>query len=773
MSSPSALLALGVGVDGGGGDGDGDARQDDMSVDEEMQCANDADMIVRAINGRNRKRSAGNNGVCRYVTPSRVVALSCILLVGLGLVFSGIGAFGPMPGNERMSGHDDDTNANVAAAAVVRDLQAASRSALLRSCAAGQKTRRCTSFEGMHGGIGLQSDESANAAFVCYCPGQGKVRDFTLEVYRTVVPNRLVVGGNLSRVVFHARHPGTVVVDDDMSPGPTLIVDEHDWVRVRVVNRMSANSTTVHWHGMIQHDTVHSDGVPALTQCEIGPGQEVTYEFSASLSGTFWWHSHSGMQLAMNMAGAFIVNRRFRDANQTEGRLYGYDTDFTFFIQDFYSNDADTLLWNHYLTPSSHGHAPVPDTITVNGKFSGTLAIVADRHSSSRLRFVAANTMSDYTISVDGVRMLVIETDGTNTVPTAVANFTMQPGQRVSVVVDWRTVPRSTDSVYIRITDNINPADCIVPPYAVPGAKPLDPHYLAVAQFRETSQQQPLHLPLLPTYTGTLHGPHAPPESDVNQMSAVPLDPKEAPAPTHFLYMTIGFSEGADGVRRGTLNGISHMPHGPPILHSYLANNDDDCDMCDTDANDDDGDEEHEDALETVETKEEEKEDRVVAHIPRVTPLPSFDFDLSHDPMHTPVGLIPIYHTATGEYNLPYLAVIDMLIVNTDTGGHPIHKHTHPFWLISTSEWPEAELQNRFNYPRRDVVTVVAGGWSKIRFIVDNPGVWALHCHIDWHAHSNMFATLIEAPNVMQLSGQTIPKDFLDICHPTRVSRQQ
>jgi FtsP/CotA-like multicopper oxidase with cupredoxin domain len=220
--------------------------------------------------------------------------------------------------------------------------------------------------------------------------------------------------------------------------------------------------------------------------------------------------------------------------------------------------------------------------------------------------------------------------------------------------------------------------------------------------------------------------------------------------------MTVGFSTGADGIRRGALNGIAHMPHGPPILHAYLANNDDACDMCDADAADD---------VDDVDGGERSPSR------PRVTPLPSFDFNLSHDPAHTPAGLIPIYHTATGEYSLPHLAVIEMLIVNTDMGGHPMHKHAHPFWLIATSKWPEAEWANRFNYPRRDVVTVQAGGWAKIRFIADNPGVWALHCHVLFHHFSGMFATLIEAPNVMQLSGQKIPKDFLEICRPTHVSR--
>ena len=35
----------------------------------------------------------------------------------------------------------------------------------------------------------------------------------------------------------------------------------------------------------------------------------------------------------------------------------------------------------------------------------------------------------------------------------------------------------------------------------------------------------------------------------------------------------------------------------------------------------------------------------------------------------------------------------------------------------------------------RDTVTLPAGGYLRLRWIVDNPGAWLTHCHIDWHLY--------------------------------------
>ena len=54
--------------------------------------------------------------------------------------------------------------------------------------------------------------------------------------------------------------------------------------------------------------------------------------------------------------------------------------------------------------------------------------------------------------------------------------------------------------------------------------------------------------------------------------------------------------------------------------------------------------------------------------------------------------------------------------------------------MVSTSEAPDAEALYSPIFLRRDVVSIPANGWARIRFVADNPGAWLFHCHIEWCA---------------------------------------
>ena len=107
------------------------------------------------------------------------------------------------------------------------------------------------------------------------------------------------------------------------------------------------------------------------------------------------------------------------------------------------------------------------------------------------------------------------------------------------------------------------------------------------------------------------------------------------------------------------------------------------------------------------------------------------------------------------QFIIPFNKTIQILINNTDGGEHPFHLHGHNFWVIATSEFPEAETLFADNYVKRDVVSVPAEGWAIIRFVSDNPGVWGFHCHIDWHVAAGLVASVIEAPSVLIANAAT------------------
>jgi FtsP/CotA-like multicopper oxidase with cupredoxin domain len=72
-------------------------------------------------------------------------------------------------------------------------------------------------------------------------------------------------------------------------------------IQVTVHNQITgpAEGTTLHWHGMLQKGTNYADGVPAVSQCPIAPGQSFTYTFQASLYVSF---THCHVMLSDSMA---------------------------------------------------------------------------------------------------------------------------------------------------------------------------------------------------------------------------------------------------------------------------------------------------------------------------------------------------------------------------------------------------------------------------------------------------------------------------------------
>jgi len=90
-------------------------------------------------------------------------------------------------------------------------------------------------------------------------------------------------------------------------PGPTIEVTEGDRVRVLFENRLP-EPTTVHWHGI--ELPISMDGVPAISQPLVRPGERFTYEFTLRQNGTFFYHTHMAMQEMMGALGFFIIHPR-------------------------------------------------------------------------------------------------------------------------------------------------------------------------------------------------------------------------------------------------------------------------------------------------------------------------------------------------------------------------------------------------------------------------------------------------------------------------------
>lgn len=137
-----------------------------------------------------------------------------------------------------------------------------------------------------------------------------------------------------------------------------------------------------------------------------------------------------------------------------------------------------------------------------------------------------------------------------------------------------------------------------------------------------------------------------------------------------------------------------------------------------------------------------------------------------------------------GEYTHPVVLghnqVVEIILNNGDGGTHPFHLHGHNFQVINREPayGPDFnsyldgdpigyDANNHTDFPafpiRRDVVVLPPQGFVVLRFVADNPGIWAFHCHIDWHMASGLAMTFVEAPELIPTSVD-IPADHYAAC---------
>ncbi|CAG8647551.1 4895_t:CDS:10, partial [Funneliformis caledonium] len=111
--------------------------------------------------------------------------------------------------------------------------------------------------------------------------------------------------------------------------------------------------------------------------------------------------------------------------------------------------------------------------------------------------------------------------------------------------------------------------------------------------------------------------------------------------------------------------------------------------------------------------------------------------------------------------------VVEIILLNENGGTHPFHLHGHNFFILGHGEGnvPDPSQYNLVDPAVRDTVTILENSWTVIRFRIDNPGVWAFHCHIEWHVEMGMVGQLIERPSVLKT--MPIPPEVSALCPKT------
>src|SRR5437868_4394689 len=141
-------------------------------------------------------------------------------------------------------------------------------------------------------------------------PGGNAVPRTILELQR----RNIVVNGK-SASVYGIRQP-------DGTDGITTDVGKP--FSVRVVNKINEPSL-IHWHGMTP--PWQQDGVPGVSGPAIPPGGSADYDYPLRFGGTFWMHSHQGLQEQLLMAAPLIIRDQRDRPGQQEIVLIGVDED--------------------------------------------------------------------------------------------------------------------------------------------------------------------------------------------------------------------------------------------------------------------------------------------------------------------------------------------------------------------------------------------------------------------------------------------------------------
>jgi FtsP/CotA-like multicopper oxidase with cupredoxin domain len=101
-----------------------------------------------------------------------------------------------------------------------------------------------------------------------------------------------------------------------------------------VLQNHTTEPLAIHWHGLILPDG--QDGVPYVTQVPIKPGEERRYDFPIVQAGTYWMHSHFGLQEQGMMTAPLILND---PADPRRG-----EQDVVMLLNDFTVRDPATIL---------------------------------------------------------------------------------------------------------------------------------------------------------------------------------------------------------------------------------------------------------------------------------------------------------------------------------------------------------------------------------------------------------------------------------------------
>jgi FtsP/CotA-like multicopper oxidase with cupredoxin domain len=244
--------------------------------------------------------------------------------------------------------------------------------------------------------------------------------------------------------------------------------------RIVLVNRIN-KPTLLHWHGI--NPPPHQDGVPIISQPALPAGQTYSYDFPLTEAGTFWMHSHEGLQEQNLLAAPFVVADPAEESRD-EQQIIAEIADFSF------TEPEEIYAQVRVPKAAPTGKAAMkPDVNDVNYD-----AFLVNRRSIEnaeifrvepkarvRLRIINSGASTNFTLDLGSLRGTLFAVDGRPIKPISGRRFPIAVAQRCDIRLETPG-PGVYPVFAVREADNARAAFVIasrganVPKYAAVGS---------------------------------------------------------------------------------------------------------------------------------------------------------------------------------------------------------------------------------------------------------------------------------------------------------------
>ena len=273
-------------------------------------------------------------------------------------------------------------------------------------------------------------------------------------------------GPNIDLVISHAHlmvdgRAGHAMTINGTVPGPLLRLREGQTVRLSVKNEL-AEDTSIHWHGVLV--PFQMDGVPGVTFPGIKPGQTFVYEFPIIQSGTYWYHSHSGLQEQEGHYGPIVIDPKGEDPIACDREHVVVLSDFSFMHAHmiFERLKQDAEYFNYQQETVAGWLAGRDQTFNERAQWAKMLMNPADISDVTgaaytflinghgpkdnwtglfkpgervRLRFINAAAQTVFDVRIPGLKLTVVAADGQTVRPIEVDEFQIGNAETYDIIV--------------------------------------------------------------------------------------------------------------------------------------------------------------------------------------------------------------------------------------------------------------------------------------------------------------------------------------------------